>query len=347
MNATTPTNRPMPDPNVYFGQPILPVAIVSICLSTLFVGMRIWARTIILRVFALEDWFIILGWMFAVATSATNIVELNFGKGRQLATLGLPTLTSFLKVALAVNIVYILSLTFVKISILCLYLRALNYPYVRIATKVLLGIVVVTHLWILATLFTVCVPLDAFWDFTKHGTAYCHPYGIYWGHSGINIATDICIFILPLTVIRKMHAPRREKTALYIVFLLAFCVCAISLARTLQFLRGMLDPTLDTTPDTVIIGCWTMLEVNIAVICACLATIKPLFTRLLPSLHSTQTSSAITEVSGVETIGRARGRRNRSEISLRSDVAMDHTGSWKEAEQPTTGGESSSGPDRV
>ena len=54
---------PMPDPNEFFGQPIIPVGVVTIALSTLFVGMRFWSRTVILRVTALEDWFILIGWV--------------------------------------------------------------------------------------------------------------------------------------------------------------------------------------------------------------------------------------------------------------------------------------------
>ena len=54
---------PAPDPSVYFGQPIIPVATITIALSTLFVGMRFWSRAAILRAFALEDGFIFLGWV--------------------------------------------------------------------------------------------------------------------------------------------------------------------------------------------------------------------------------------------------------------------------------------------
>ena len=127
-----------------------------------------------------------------------------------------------LQLAFTVNVFYVLCFTFVKISVLCLYLRALNYPYVRVAAKVVLAIVVITQLYIIGTVLSVCQPLDAFWDFSKRPTAHCHPYSVYWSHAGINIVTDLLICALPLTVMHKLRVPRVQKIALYFVFVLAF-----------------------------------------------------------------------------------------------------------------------------
>jgi hypothetical protein len=120
-------------------------------------------------------------------------------------------------------------LTSVKVSILCLYLRALRYDYVHTAAKILLATVIITHLWIIISIFTVCVPLDAFWNLAKKKDAYCHKFAVYWSHAGINIVTDFLIFILPLTVLRKMRIPPKQKMALGGVFVLAFLYVSSSL----------------------------------------------------------------------------------------------------------------------
>lgn len=54
---------PGPDPNIYFGQPIVPVVVITIVLSTLSVALRFWSRAVILRTVALEDAFILLAWV--------------------------------------------------------------------------------------------------------------------------------------------------------------------------------------------------------------------------------------------------------------------------------------------
>lgn len=68
----------MPDPAEAipdYGQPIIPVAVVTIALSTLFVALRVWSRAVILHVWALEDWLLLCGWVCAIGVCAGNIVR--------------------------------------------------------------------------------------------------------------------------------------------------------------------------------------------------------------------------------------------------------------------------------
>jgi hypothetical protein len=60
----------MADPSEFYGQAVVPVATVTIVLSTLFMGMRFWSRAVILRVVALEDWLILLGWVCGLIQSS-------------------------------------------------------------------------------------------------------------------------------------------------------------------------------------------------------------------------------------------------------------------------------------
>ncbi len=291
------SSGPAPDPSVYFGEPIVPVATVTIVLSTFFVGLRFWSRAAILRAVALEDAFMFLGWVshvlrgfytlrhgsrltlplvlyscsrlalrlsislvgvsyFQAVVSGKLTVEnvaLKYGLGRQYAALDSETLTNNLKVSpfsginpeavcktvtdrpsqtgFATQVIYAFALLFVKISILCLYIRVLTYDYARLAAKIMLAVVGITHAWILISIFTGCVPLAGLWDVTTHLTAYCHPASVYWSHSGINIGTDFLIFLLPLTVLRKLYIPRRQKIALYCVFLVAFLYVGSLISR--------------------------------------------------------------------------------------------------------------------
>jgi len=237
------------------------------------------------------------------------------------------TKVSYHKIGFSINLVYAVALTAVKISILFLYLRALRYPPVTLATKIMLAVVIITHAWIVASLLTVCVPLDALWDPARRaaGTFYCHSFSVYWSHAGINIGTDFLIFALPLAILRKLRVPRRHRIALGFVFMLAFSVCIISLARTLQFVRGI------TKGDraTASIACWTMVEVNLAVICACLTTIKPLLSRMFPRLLGPSSGDGERHTGGEEergeTIGRAprRKRRNILDSDLLTDDVKD------------------------
>jgi hypothetical protein len=84
-------------------------------------------------------------------------------------------------------------------------------------------------------------------------------------------------------------------------------VCIISLVRTLQFIHGFSA----ADRKTVVLACWTIAEVNTAVICSCLTTINPVLMKLFPKLWSEQSPTGTEETPAVDTIGHARmGRRN-------------------------------------
>jgi hypothetical protein len=167
---------------------------------------------------------------------------LEYGLGRQYAVLDAETRTNNLKVVgpcyyqqctqgsltdtpqvgVATNVIYATALFTIKMSVLCLYIRVLTYDYVRLAAKIMLGIVALSHTWIIVSILTACIPLDTLWNMTQDANTYCHPGSVYWSHSGLNIGTDFLTALLPLAVLHKLRVPRRQKIALYCVFLLAF-----------------------------------------------------------------------------------------------------------------------------
>lgn len=133
----------------------------------------------------------------------------------------LPKLVNYTKSGLFTSLAYSLSLTFTKISILCLYIRILTYDKIRLLGKILLAIVIISHLWIVITILISAVPLQAFWDWNVEAK-FRMPPNVYWGNSALNMVTDFLIFSLPLPVIFRLRIAKRQKIGLYLVFLLAF-----------------------------------------------------------------------------------------------------------------------------
>lgn len=121
----------------------------------------------------------------------------------------------------ATEIAYNTSLTIAKISILVLYLQIFHTKGMRIACYTQMGFVVVYGGGLLFSMIFNCTPIALFWDKSLEG--YCIPALPTWmASSSINIFTDICIFALPLPVIRTLVLPRKQKIGLYFVFVLGF-----------------------------------------------------------------------------------------------------------------------------
>ncbi|KAH7094515.1 hypothetical protein FB567DRAFT_556105 [Paraphoma chrysanthemicola] len=101
-------------------------------------------------------------------------------------------------------------------------------------------------------------------------------------------AFDICILLLPLPWIMRLHMPKARKLQLCGVFMLGGFAVAAALVRMVicikqntpsnavdqQFILGM--PTYDIIGITSHGLFWTMVETNIALIACCLPTLRPI-----------------------------------------------------------------------
>ncbi|KAH8685472.1 hypothetical protein BGZ60DRAFT_559310 [Tricladium varicosporioides] len=96
----------------------------------------------------------------------------------------------------------------------------------------------------------------------------------------MNILTDISILVMPLCVIKHLNLARTQKAGLYILFSLGFLVCLISVLRLHSV--GVAAKSTVLAWDNVKILQWSSVEMNAAIICPSLATLKPLFVRLFP-----------------------------------------------------------------
>jgi hypothetical protein len=92
----------------------------------------------------------------------------------------------------------------------------------RIVLYLILAVVIFATVWNLVTLFTACIPLNAFWDPSKLQGAYCHSVTIYWVNTGLHVATDYLLFAFPLPKIWGMRLPKRQKAVLMGLFSLGF-----------------------------------------------------------------------------------------------------------------------------
>jgi hypothetical protein len=88
---------------------------------------------------------------------------------------------------------------------------------------------------------------------------------------------DLWILVLPIKMILRIPRPPREKIAVFAIFGLGIVSTIASIIR-LQSLRIFTlsdDPNYDSLP----INTWSMVEVNIGIVCACVPTLKPLVSR--------------------------------------------------------------------
>ncbi|KAK6858455.1 hypothetical protein PG995_006154 [Apiospora arundinis] len=200
-----------------------------------------------------------------------------------------------------------LSSALCKLSIVWQYRRVFPTPGATRLCNYLMGILVVYGLFSLFGAVFRCWPVSSMWDLPLAGvspesTARCMDLGIFhYVSSGVNIFMDLVIFALPVPLIRRLQISVRQKWALMLVFCFGGFVIIASVIR-LIVIKQYVTAT-DPSKPVVLVALWSGIEINISITCACLATLRPLFSRLfprlLPSAYSGKSSpSAATKSPG-------------------------------------------------
>ncbi|KAL2150964.1 hypothetical protein VTH82DRAFT_6062 [Thermothelomyces myriococcoides] len=258
----------------------------TICwfIAAIFVALRFYTRTVIIHVLGWSDWSILLALILSGATCGSVIEQAVHGSGYHIWDLDPNDTASAIawgRAAWYGLLFYPLTLAFSKMAILLLYIHLFAFKWARKAGQVLFGVVIISHIYMTIVAFTACIPLESYWDFTIT-KKYCHPQSMWWSSTGLHMATDYLIFLLPMPVVWTIRLPRRQKFALSCVFGFGFIVCFISILRLLQLIRAQSDP--DFTWVAAELSYLTAVEVNGAIVCACVMTLKPLLARVFPRI---------------------------------------------------------------
>ncbi|KAI0190273.1 putative PTH11-typeG-protein-coupled receptor [Xylaria flabelliformis] len=243
------------------------------------VGARVWSRKITSGGLGPDDYTIIASLVFAIASYAVALWGYYSGYGKHGVYLTKHQQIESLKSFYIGQITYKISLSLTKSSILFLYLRIFgNVKWLRRTCYVLL--VLIALYYTAATLVTIlqCIPVAAAFD--KNITSLkCISLTPFWyTNAVISIATDLIILIIPIPLICALQMSRPRKAALIFVFALGTFVVITSALRftTLDIPVTSPDPLYHVDTEM-----WTLIEMSMAIVCACLPQIRSLATNLL------------------------------------------------------------------
>lgn len=132
---------------------------------------------------------------------------------------------------------------------------------------------------VVATIFQ-CSPIPRAFNRQIEGT--CINNAQFWyANAGFSVATDLLILLMPMPLVYQLQIPRIQKIALVIVFALGGFVVITSCLRMTTINITATSP--DTTFD-IASTMWTIIEMNVAIVCACLPMIRPLIVKIFPKL---------------------------------------------------------------
>ncbi|KAH6644304.1 hypothetical protein C7974DRAFT_383291 [Boeremia exigua] len=261
------------------------VSIPFLVLSLIAVGLRLYIRVGVVRRPGWDDAFVTLAAVFNVMAQSTFLGGVKHGLGQHLISI-LSTLPTTMKWFYVANATYTTTTVFIKLSLLCQYLRLWREGYRRHVTIVLLTVVILWGSVFQFMAWFPCFPVRGFWDKTMSPPAKCYGFGYrsseetkntLLAFAGSNMSLDFVIFIVPLTEYFRPNLKRKQVLALSGLFTVGLIVVLMAILRLWSGLRynnrGVL--MYDYTywfPGVMIFSC---LEVDFAIICASIPIFWP------------------------------------------------------------------------
>ncbi|KAF7550532.1 hypothetical protein G7046_g7981 [Stylonectria norvegica] len=260
-------------------------AFVTLFLSTLALVLRLVARRITRVNYGYDDLLTIIAFICATTWSTLMLIwAFHYRLGRSVPDDGHATeiLVKSRQILYFGELFYAFSLAFSKFSILAFYWRIFSTSNIRVPIQVLVGTSIV---WLILRTFLAifhCLPVQAFWDKSIEGaTCAINDSEFFFGSVLAHFFIDIAILILPVMEVRRLQLRAGQKAAVIALFMFGILVCIASifvLAESLQF-----HPETNNMPHEIcMIMIWATVEVNLAIVSACLPMLRPVFRRLLP-----------------------------------------------------------------
>ncbi|CZR63852.1 uncharacterized protein PAC_13749 [Phialocephala subalpina] len=255
------------------------VTVIFTFFSTLAVVLRLIGRFVITRKLGIDDWFMIGGMIFTYGYLFEICYGLNYNIGLHGSDDTLDDMVHLLQIVYAIQLTYNTIIYLVKTSIVTFYLRLATVDSgLRKASWA--TIIFLTLFWFgsQTTSTLQCLPVQSNWDLVgKYKKKCINTEAYFYVLAVVNIIIDIVILALPIRTLKDIKRNARDKIVLFVIFGVGGFSCISSIIRlyTIKVFTDSKDPFWDGVP----INIWSMIEINVAMICASVPAMKPLFTK--------------------------------------------------------------------
>ncbi|EFQ98974.1 integral membrane protein [Nannizzia gypsea CBS 118893] len=268
--------------------PLYPVVdagtLVPFLAATLFITFRIASKLLHLGSnWGVDDFTIIVAYILAVAVYSIHASMIYYGFGKNIWDI-IPQehITVAFKLFFAYALAYKALISLAKISVGLFLLRIFQskgFRFLMTTIIVLNGAIAVT--WILVDTFR-CIPVHLAWTGWKMDEpGKCIDFMTATYVNGfVNITVDTIMVSLPMYEVLKLKLSWRKKVSVMVMLVMGLFVTAIAIVRVVVLFQH--DPTKNPTYEMEPLIYWSMIECQVAVICACLPATRVLLLHFAP-----------------------------------------------------------------
>ncbi|CAG9993044.1 unnamed protein product [Clonostachys byssicola] len=256
-------------------------AISTYVLAMLSVPVKLWCRSRVSGMQSLgwDDFLCVVTLIFSNGWFWVTMIGIrpNLGRHVGLEVSG-EEVEAFLKNLYAAALLYCLAIAFIKFTILAFYWKlfsiAARIPIIILAVSVGCWLVILLCLCAFG-----CRPISAQWDVTITDATCIQQKGIYLGGSLPNVLVDFVLVFMPLPYVWRLRAPVGQRLIIVGMFTLGLFVCIVSAVR-LSEVMAIKTNDKNITYNLRDFMLWSIVEVNIGIVCSCLPSMRRLLTAI-------------------------------------------------------------------
>lgn len=246
-----------------------------------FVIIRLVARWSVL---GWDDACVGAAWLIGAAVSVLNVLMAQHGLGKDIWTIPVDQITNMLFLFYLTEPLYVTSTMLTKIGLCFFLLRIFPDRGFQITMWAIIGTGAATTVAFVFGLIFQCLPIRYFWLFylgEMKGHCINRNAGS-WVLAMVNIVLDLVILAAPLVKIQQLQKfyPTRKKLQIMFMFSVGAIVTIVSILRLRSLIVFMKSENF--TYDNISIAEWSVVEIHVGILCACLPAARIFFGRIVP-----------------------------------------------------------------
>ncbi|KAH7066807.1 hypothetical protein BKA63DRAFT_425286 [Paraphoma chrysanthemicola] len=307
-----------------------PIALIIVLAITFIVyTLRMWARLTVAKNSGVDDLLMTFAMFPLIGLTVSAVLAVRV-YGFQWHTWDQTDRTHITtrEITMAIEITYLVSTTFIKVSILCFYRRmtgSLKNSFVKWVYGMIVFCIIYGILFTVLIIFTYSPVVGYFHLFDpswrlQNKLTYLNEGAIVVACAIISTVQDLIICLLPVFLVWNLRMGKRQKAGLCAIFAIGLVTCVCGILRT-YYATYIYYYTYDITWYAYYGWVWTVLEADLGMICASAPAMKVFFRRYFSGSTSrgeyTRSGSIKTPI---QMSSRTRGKSN-PQLSAHSATA--------------------------
>ncbi|KAL9602097.1 MAG: hypothetical protein Q9219_002093 [cf. Caloplaca sp. 3 TL-2023] len=264
------------------GRTYIAINALFIVLVSALVGLRFWARRLKKTYYGWDDWWILAALIIFYGQASLNFwVVYHGGLGYHAPQAGrLGVRNTFLQLTIS-QFIYAIQFLTIRLSICFLFKRIFVQRWLQKTIWFAIAINIAWALFVVITALTVCKPIAYNWDLTIPG-GHCNnqaKLNTYIANAVWTILYDSFLWSLPQFIVWRLHMRLSTKLALSTIFALGIFDIIVSIIRITYVTEVNFE---DVTAEDYRAQVWTVVEISVAIILACLPLCRVVVQHFLP-----------------------------------------------------------------